>query len=70
MYGYKTEVLNKIVHLPEGILEKAESLEQNRWIENGYRIRVSITEWESIGIDTPEDLESAKTFLNKIEENH
>ncbi len=70
LYAYKTEVLNKIVHLPEGILEKAESLEQNRWIENGYRIRVSITEWESIGIDTPEDLESAKTLLNKIEENN
>lgn len=68
IYAYRTSVLMKIVKLPQGVLEKAESLEQNRWLENGYRIRVSLTEWECIGIDTPGDLESAKAFLNKFEE--
>ena len=69
LYAYRTGILGKLVQLPLGILEKAESLEQNRWLENGYSIRVSVTEWESIGIDTPGDLENAKTLLNKIEEN-
>lgn len=68
IYAYRTSVLMKIVKLAPGVLEKAESLEQNRWLENGLRIRVSVTEWASIGIDTPEDLESAKAFLNKFEE--
>lgn len=67
IYAYRTPVLMKIVSLKPGFLEKAESLEQNRWLENGYKIRVSVTEWESIGIDTPADLENAKSLLNKFE---
>jgi 3-deoxy-manno-octulosonate cytidylyltransferase (CMP-KDO synthetase) len=48
-------------------LETAESLEQNRWIENDYKIRTAITHWESISIDTPEDLERAKELYKDFE---
>jgi 3-deoxy-manno-octulosonate cytidylyltransferase (CMP-KDO synthetase) len=57
IYAYRKEVLNEIVKLPMGNLEKFESLEQLRWIENGYSITVKETDIESISIDTPEDLE-------------
>lgn len=60
LYAYKTETLKKITRLGRSPLEIAESLEQNRWIENGFRIRTAVTDWESIGIDTPDDLEKAK----------
>ncbi len=63
LYAYRTETLKKITLLPRSMLEVCESLEQNRWIENGYRIRTAMTLWESIGIDTPEDLEKAKILL-------
>lgn len=63
LYAYRTETLNKITSLSRSSLEIAESLEQNRWLENGFRIRTAITTWESIGIDTPEDLEKAKELL-------
>ncbi len=59
LYAYRSNVLEKITLLPQSPLEKAESLEQNRWIENGYKIRCAETVWESIGIDTPEDLDKA-----------
>lgn len=59
LYAYKSDVLEKITSLPQSPLEKAESLEQNRWIENGYKIRCAETAWESFGIDTPEDLDKA-----------
>jgi 3-deoxy-manno-octulosonate cytidylyltransferase (CMP-KDO synthetase) len=59
LYAYKTEILKKITQLPRSPLEISESLEQNRWIENGIRIRTAVTSWESIGVDTPEDLERA-----------
>ena len=66
LYAYKAEVLKAITSLPQSVLEKAESLEQLRWIENGYRIKVGITHEETIGIDTPEDLEKAqRALLNK-----
>jgi 3-deoxy-manno-octulosonate cytidylyltransferase (CMP-KDO synthetase) len=63
LYAYKTETLKKITLLPRSSLEISESLEQNRWIENGYLIRTAVTQWESIGIDTPGDLEKAKSLL-------
>jgi 3-deoxy-manno-octulosonate cytidylyltransferase (CMP-KDO synthetase) len=63
LYAYKTETLRKITALARSPLEIAESLEQNRWIENGYSIRTAVTSWESIGIDTPDDLEKAKKLL-------
>lgn len=59
MYGYRSDILKIITKLPQSTLEKAESLEQLRWVENGYRIRVGYTEQETIGIDTPEDMEKA-----------
>jgi 3-deoxy-manno-octulosonate cytidylyltransferase (CMP-KDO synthetase) len=63
LYAYKADTLKKITKLPRSPLEIAESLEQNRWIENGYKIRTAVTEWESIGIDTPEDLKRANKLL-------
>ena len=65
IYAYKPEVLQAITSLPPSTLEKAESLEQLRWIENGYAIEVRITNEETIGIDTPEDLERAVRMLHK-----
>ncbi|GHU66288.1 3-deoxy-manno-octulosonate cytidylyltransferase [Bacteroidia bacterium] len=59
IYAYKSEVLKEIAALPQTPLEKAESLEQLRWIENDYTIKVGITDEETIGIDTPEDLAKA-----------
>ena len=49
--------------LPQSALERAESLEQLRWLENGFRIRAGISDVETIGIDTPEDLAKAEEFL-------
>ena len=63
LYAYRAEVLEQITSLPQSSLELAESLEQLRWLENGYTIKVGISCVETIGIDTPEDLEKAKTFL-------
>ncbi len=57
LYGYRSDVLEDITKLEQTPLEIAESLEQLRWIENGYKIKVEQTHLESIGIDTPEDLE-------------
>jgi 3-deoxy-manno-octulosonate cytidylyltransferase (CMP-KDO synthetase) len=59
LYAYKTEVLKKIAALKPSPIEMAESLEQMRWLENGYKIRVEETEFESIGIDTKKDLKKA-----------
>ena len=64
IYAYRREVLAEVTHLPQSALEKAESLEQLRWLENGYRIRVGLTDVETVGIDTPEDLARAEAFLN------
>ena len=59
IYAYRADVLEKITQLPQSPLEKEERLEQLRWLENGYSIRVGVTEVPTIGIDTPEDLEKA-----------
>lgn len=63
LYAYRANVLKEITHLPQSPLELVESLEQLRWLENGYKIKVGITLQETIGIDTPEDMEKALTFL-------
>ncbi len=60
IYGYRADILQQITRLPLSSLEKAESLEQLRWIENGYCIKVAETELETYAIDTPEDLINLK----------
>ena len=65
MYAFRRKALSEVTSLPQSTLEKAESLEQLRWLENGYKIGVGITNVETIGIDTPEDLERAEQFLAK-----
>lgn len=65
LYGYRTDTLKKITCLSRSPLEIAENLEQNRWLENGFQIKTAITVWESIGIDTPADLENARLILNE-----
>ena len=65
IYAYRREVLAEVTKLPMSSLEKAESLEQLRWLQNGYHIRVGLTDIETVGIDTPEDLTRAEEFLLK-----
>lgn len=67
LYAYKSEVLKAITALPQSSLEQAESLEQLRWLQNGYTIKVGVSEIETIGIDTPEDLQRAECFLKKLD---
>lgn len=57
LYGFRREALMEIAELSPTPLEISESLEQLRWLEHGFRIAVGITEWETLGVDTPEDLE-------------
>ncbi len=66
MYAYRNDILEKITRLEISSLEKAESLEQLRWLENGYKIKVKETSIETIGIDTPEDLQNALKYLSSI----
>lgn len=63
IYAYRKDVLLQITRLPQSKLELAESLEQLRWLEYGYKIKVGITDIETIGIDTPDDLQRAQEFL-------
>ena len=63
MYAYKADVLKRITTIPQSALEVAESLEQLRWLENGFTIKVGVTTVETIGIDTPQDLQNAEQFL-------
>lgn len=65
IYGYRRDVLEKIVSLPLNVLEKAESLEQLRWLAHGYRIQTAITDDETIAIDTAEDLHRAEKFYRE-----
>lgn len=66
IYAFRRNVLEQVTSLSQSSLELAESLEQLRWLENGYKIGVGITNVETIGIDTPEDLERAEKFLQQI----
>ena len=66
MYAYRRDILKQITGLPISSLEKAESLEQLRWLENGFKISVAETQTETIGIDTPEDLQKALAYLKSI----
>lgn len=63
IYAYRTDVLATITQLKQSELELAEALEQLRWIENGYKIKVEITDYESVAIDTPADLKKLTNFL-------
>ena len=63
IYAYRASVLNEITKLPQSELELAESLEQLRWLQNGYKIKVGLTNAETVGIDTPEDLRRAEEFI-------
>ncbi|MDE5976114.1 MAG: 3-deoxy-manno-octulosonate cytidylyltransferase [Muribaculaceae bacterium] len=65
IYAYRSETLGEITRLKRGTLEKAESLEQLRWLENGYRIKTAVTSEPTIGIDTPADLEAAEEWLKR-----
>lgn len=64
LYAYRADILKEITLLPQSSLELIESLEQLRWLENGYRIKAGITHQETIGIDTPEDMRKALEFLD------
>lgn len=68
LYAYRASVLKEITALPQSPLELAESLEQLRWLENGYVIKVGVTEVETVGIDTPQDLARAEEFLRQHQE--
>lgn len=67
MYAYRADVLRKITALAPSPLELAESLEQLRWLENGYTIRLAITHTATIGIDTVDDLRKAEEVLMKLQ---
>ena len=67
MYAYRTDILKRITQLEQSPLEKAESLEQLRWLENGFNIKVAVTNTQSIGIDTPDDLKRAEEFIKSQE---
>ena len=66
IYAFRAETLKEVTTLPQSSLEKAESLEQLRWLESGYKIGVGVTDIETVGIDTPEDLERAEQFLKEL----
>lgn len=69
IYAFRGDVLKRVTRLEAGELEGAEMLEQLRWLEHGYRIAVAVTDDESIGIDTPEDLARAEALLESNSEN-
>ncbi|HRO42443.1 MAG TPA: 3-deoxy-manno-octulosonate cytidylyltransferase [Flavipsychrobacter sp.] len=64
MYAYRSDVLEKITRLSVSSLEKAESLEQLRWLENGFKIKCAVTNFESHCIDTPEDVEKVRKIMD------
>lgn len=64
VYAYRAQTLMQITSLPVSPLEEAESLEQLRWLQAGLKIKTVKTQWRTIGIDTPADLERAIEYLN------
>ena len=66
MYAFRSKTLGEVTALEQSSLELSEKLEQLRWLENGYRIGVGITNIETIGIDTPEDLARAEAYLASL----
>ncbi len=66
LYAFRADVLREVTSLPQSLLECAESLEQLRWLESGYKIGVGISDVETIGIDTPDDLRRAEAFLSAM----
>jgi 3-deoxy-manno-octulosonate cytidylyltransferase (CMP-KDO synthetase) len=67
IYAFRTDILEEIVKLSEHPLEKAESLEQLRWLANGYTIRLFKTSYQTISVDSPEDLIKINKNLEKLE---
>lgn len=65
MYGYRADTLAEITRLPQSPLEIAESLEQLRWLQAGYKIATAVTDIPTVGIDTPEDLERARKLISQ-----
>jgi len=63
LYAFRADLLPELVQLPESTLEKAESLEQLRWLENGYSIQTVLTHMPAMGVDTPEDLERIRKLI-------
>ena len=66
IYAYRRDVLRQITQLPQSSLEIAESLEQLRWLQNGFKRKVGLTDVETVGIDTPDDLKRAEEFLSTL----
>lgn len=69
VYAYRRDVLRAVTRLPQSDLERAERLEQLRWLQNGYRIKVGLTDVETVGIDTPADLQRAEQYLREKQED-
>ena len=65
IYAYRKDALQQFTQLPPSLLEETEKLEQLRYLENGFKIRLAVTDIPTIGIDTPEDLEKARKRLSK-----
>ena len=68
MYAYRSDILAQLTNLPVSLLERAESLEQLRWLENGYKILIAETTTETLGIDTPDDLERAIAYMERSDQ--
>jgi 3-deoxy-manno-octulosonate cytidylyltransferase (CMP-KDO synthetase) len=66
LYAYTKDFLFTFANLPQSSLEKCEKLEQLRALENGYKVMMVETRYDTVGVDTPEDLERAKTMLGRI----
>ncbi|TNE82394.1 MAG: 3-deoxy-manno-octulosonate cytidylyltransferase [Bacteroidetes bacterium] len=65
LYAYRSDILQELSKLKPGTLEQLESLEQLRWLEKGYKIKMVFTDHQSVGVDTPEDLETVSELMNR-----